>query len=248
MSRALGVKAKLEFVQGLIAKPTNDPYKLAHWERCNSVILTWIINSVSDEIGASLVHSTSCVQAWINLQKRFGGDNTMREYSISKVINLLMQGEMTVSTYFGKLLQLWKDEDSYEDDILCELGEKCKSTTCMNDKKLKTRIQKFLMRLNDTHANVRTQIIATRPKPGLHETYSLVVDDESQKRITKPIVVEASALYTSFNNQNDRQYHDHHDRQYNNPADRQYNNNNASNSSTTSGNNRNRKSLFCTHC
>ncbi|CAM8969548.1 unnamed protein product [Rhodiola kirilowii] len=128
MIRSLGIKAKLGFVQGMFPKPTDDPYKLARWERCNGVVLSWIINSFSDEIAASLVHSVSCVQAWNNLQNRFDGDNSMREYSIAKEITLLMHGELTVASYFNKLLQLWGAEDSYENDVLCTLGETCKST------------------------------------------------------------------------------------------------------------------------
>ncbi|CAM8937309.1 unnamed protein product [Rhodiola kirilowii] len=52
MARALGVKTKLEFVLGSVPRPVNDSVKLARWERCNNVILTWITNSVSDEIGS----------------------------------------------------------------------------------------------------------------------------------------------------------------------------------------------------
>ncbi|KAL9666314.1 hypothetical protein QQ045_000642 [Rhodiola kirilowii] len=128
MIRSLGIKAKLGFVQGLFPRPVGDPYKLARWERCNGVVLSWIINSVSNEIAASLVHSFSCVQAWNNLQSRFGGVNSMREYSIVKEITLLLQGELTVASYFNKLLQLWGDEDSYENGVLCTLGDQCLST------------------------------------------------------------------------------------------------------------------------
>ncbi|CAM8942273.1 unnamed protein product [Rhodiola kirilowii] len=240
MMRALGIKAKLGFVQGLFPKPTNDPYQLARWERCNGVILSWIINSVADDIASSLVHSTSCTQAWINLQKRFGGDTSMREYSLSKEISLLMQGDMNVPTYFGKLMQLWGDEDSYENYTLCELGEKCKSTICMTDKKLKTRLQKFLMGLNEVHAAVRTQILATRPRPGLDEAYSTVLDDEAQHNITKPVTIEASALYSSRPTPNA-------DRSYRNSSEKS--GNNTSNGNANGSNNyRNRRQLLCTHC
>ncbi|KAL9666125.1 hypothetical protein QQ045_000448 [Rhodiola kirilowii] len=206
MSRALGVKSKLGFVQGLIPRPVDKPAELARWDRCNNVILTWITNSVSDEIASSLVHFTSCIQAWMHLQVRFGGDNAMRVYSIAKDISLLQQGDMTVPMYFGKLLQLWGDEDSYEDDDLCLLGAQCKSTICMHDKKVRTRLQKFLMGLNDIHAQVRTQILSTRPQPTLDAAYSLVVNDESEKRLTKPVVTEASALFSSYNNQQAKSY------------------------------------------
>ncbi|KAL9666614.1 hypothetical protein QQ045_000949 [Rhodiola kirilowii] len=161
----------------------------------------------------------------------------MREYYISKEIRLLMQGDMSVATYFSKLLQLWGDEDSYEDDDVCELGEKCKSTQCMYDKKLKTRIQKFLIGLNDTHAQVRTQILATRPRRGLDETYALVVDNESQQKITKPVVIEASALYSFAI-----------DRSYKQPNERQHNNNSGNSNATGSVNTRNRRQLFFSHC
>ncbi|CAM8945952.1 unnamed protein product [Rhodiola kirilowii] len=245
MMRSLSIKAKLGFVQGHFPKPTDDPYKLARWERCNGVILSWIINSVSDEIAASLVHSVSCVQAWNDLQIRFGGDKSMREYSISKEISLLMQGELSVSSYFNKLLHLWGDEDCYEETLLCELGDKCKSTKCMKDKKLKTRIQKFLMGLNDIHSQVRTQILSTRPRLSLDESYSLVLDDEMTKMITKPTVMEASALYTSYNSQNERQTTNSSDRSQSN--DRQFNNRNYS-SGTSQGNTRARRPLLCSHC
>ncbi|CAM8948593.1 unnamed protein product [Rhodiola kirilowii] len=249
MARALGIKAKFGFVQGMFPRPTDDPIALARWERCNNVILSWIANSVSEEISASLVHSTSCIQTWIDLQDQFGGDNAMREYSISKDISLLMQGDMLVPTYYGKLIQLWGDEDSYSNDELCTLGEQCKSTKCMYAKKMKTRLQKFLMGLNDIHSQVRTQILITKPQPTLKEAYSLVVKDEAQKRLTQPIVMEASALYSSHNNQ--------YNRPRNQPYDRQNSNNDKQNGTgktyTNSGtsnnfNTRDRRQLFCTNC
>ncbi|CAM8944625.1 unnamed protein product [Rhodiola kirilowii] len=249
MARALGIKAKLGFVQGLFPIPIDDPFALARWERCNNVILSWIANSVSEEISASLVHSTRCIQIWIDLQDQFGGDNAMREYSISKDISLLMQGDMLVSTYNGKLIQLWGDEDSYTNDELCTLGENCKSTKCMYAKKMKARLQKFLMGLNDIHSQVRTQILITRPQPSLKEAYSLVIKDEAQKRLTQPVIMEASALYSSYNTQNDRPRNQTYDRQTTN-SDR---NNGSSKSHVSSGttsrdNIRNRRQLFCTNC
>ncbi|CAM8893240.1 unnamed protein product [Rhodiola kirilowii] len=250
MIRSLGIKAKLGFVQGLFPKPTDDPYKLVRWERCNGVVLSWIINSVSDEIAASLVHSVSCVQAWNNLQNRFGGDNSMREYSIAKEITLLMQGELTVASYFNKLLQLWGDEDSYENDELCTLGETCKSTKCMQDKKQKNRIQKFLMGLNEVHAQVRTQILATRPRLGLDASYSLVIDDEMEKLISKPKVIEASALYSAHTRPNDRQNQGQFSHSYdrNSGQNKSYSAGNYSTNTGSNPTNTRSRRPFCSHC
>ncbi|KAL9684470.1 hypothetical protein QQ045_021909 [Rhodiola kirilowii] len=236
--------------------PADDPMYVGSNEKISALLVSnklvnavnYIPCSVSDEIATSLVHSVNYVQAWTNLQNRFGGDNNMRVYSISKEISLLMQGELTVSSYFNKLLQLWGDEDSYEDNELCDLGEKCKSTKCMYNKKLKTRIQKFLIGPNAIHSQVRTQILSTTPQPRLDEAYSLVMNDEAQKLLTKPIVIEASALYSSYSNQNVRQSPNQTDQSFGNTYELQFNNNKPYNTGGPTNNTINRRQLLCTNC
>ncbi|KAL9673723.1 hypothetical protein QQ045_029984 [Rhodiola kirilowii] len=70
MEMVLGIKSKQGFVQGRFPKPS-DPYQLTRWERCNNVILSWIINSVSKEIASSIIHCNDCIHAWNTLQMRF---------------------------------------------------------------------------------------------------------------------------------------------------------------------------------
>ncbi|CAM8951012.1 unnamed protein product [Rhodiola kirilowii] len=69
---AFAAKTKLGFVKGHFPKPT-DPYQLARWDKCNDVVLTWILNSVSKELVDSLVHSCNCMIAWNDLNSRFAG-------------------------------------------------------------------------------------------------------------------------------------------------------------------------------
>ncbi|MCI82859.1 hypothetical protein A2U01_0104133, partial [Trifolium medium] len=56
MTRALGGKMKLEFVDGTI-DPVIDSFDPSYraWNRCNMLILSWILNSVSDSIAQSIV-------------------------------------------------------------------------------------------------------------------------------------------------------------------------------------------------
>ncbi|CAM9000088.1 unnamed protein product [Rhodiola kirilowii] len=81
MEVALGVKMKIDFVKGNFPSPT-DPYQLARWEKCNNVIFSWIINSVSKKFCASLIHAFDCVSAWNDLNERFGGSNDSSLFSI----------------------------------------------------------------------------------------------------------------------------------------------------------------------
>ncbi|MCI31816.1 retrovirus-related Pol polyprotein from transposon TNT 1-94, partial [Trifolium medium] len=49
MRRALGAKCKYEFIDGSITVP-HDPFdpSFRAWTRCNMLVLSWIVNSVSD--------------------------------------------------------------------------------------------------------------------------------------------------------------------------------------------------------
>lgn len=53
MSMALTGKNKSGFVDGPITKPT-DPTYIA-WTCCNTMILSWILHSVSKEIGTIII-------------------------------------------------------------------------------------------------------------------------------------------------------------------------------------------------
>ena len=52
-------KRKLGFIQGTLPKPTDDPVKMEQWEACNSLVIAWLINSVSDAISRSVLNILS---------------------------------------------------------------------------------------------------------------------------------------------------------------------------------------------
>ncbi|CAM8942004.1 unnamed protein product [Rhodiola kirilowii] len=198
MEVALGVKMKLGFVRGDFPRPT-DLYQLARWERCNNVIFSWIINSVSKEIGATLIHAYDCISAWTDLQERFGGSNDSSLFSIQQEISEMMQGDMSIAIYYGKLIKLWGDEDSLIERQVCDLGTKCKATKCFDSRKMKDRIMKFLMGLNEAYTAVRSQILLMEPFPTLREVYKMLISEETTRKSKKPVVAEISALYANQN-------------------------------------------------
>lgn len=221
MERALGIKSKLGFVRGDFPKPT-DSLELTRWERCNSVILTWIINSVSPEIAESINHCADCIQAWSILHVRFSGSNGPRLLSLHREITNLTQGDMSVGEYHGKLIKMWADEESLEQDELCDLGLRCKSTRSIEVRRSRSRVIQFLMGLNSVHDQVRTNIVSFRPMPTVDEAYNMVLEDEMQKGIVNVTASEASVLYVSQGQ--------------------------TGVSGNQQGKNKRNSNLFCTHC
>ena len=52
---SLSAKNKMSFVTGGFPKPTsNSPY-LPLWERCNSIVISWLLHSVDEDIASSII-------------------------------------------------------------------------------------------------------------------------------------------------------------------------------------------------
>ncbi|KAL9667154.1 hypothetical protein QQ045_001503 [Rhodiola kirilowii] len=196
MEIALGIKMKLGFVRGEFPRPI-DAYQGARWDKCNNVVLSWIINSVSPKIGSSLIHSTDCTHAWEDLEERFSGTNDFTIFSIQQGISMLMQEEKTIAQYYNKLIQLWGDEDAFTEETSCELGSRCKARRCSNDRKMRDMRMKFLICLNEVYVTSRSNILQMRPSPSLKECYKQLIQDENQRKSKRMATIEMSALYVS---------------------------------------------------
>jgi len=47
---ALNVRNKLGFIDGTITKPTENHKDFGSWSRCNDMVATWLMNSVSKKL------------------------------------------------------------------------------------------------------------------------------------------------------------------------------------------------------
>lgn len=105
---------------------------------------------MSKEISATIAHSKDSVHVWHILQNQIGGSVRPRYYSLCKEIRSLTQGEMSVSEYHGKLLQLWSEEEALKDSHPCDLGMASKLSRCFEKKLIEMKLMQFLKRLDST--------------------------------------------------------------------------------------------------
>ena len=79
MTIALSVKNKLGFIDSTIPKPSGtDPSLLNSWIQNNNVVISWILNSISNEVSASVIFSEIAVEIWFDLKDRFQQSNGPR--------------------------------------------------------------------------------------------------------------------------------------------------------------------------
>lgn len=75
MEFAFSSKNKLGFVDGTIPQPDASSSDFPLWKWNNRIIASWIINSVTPEIYASVIFSSSTATIWSDLKARFQQKN-----------------------------------------------------------------------------------------------------------------------------------------------------------------------------
>lgn len=92
MRHALGAKNKFEFVDGSIPIPDSFDPNFRAWSRCNMLIHSWLMNSVAEPIGQSIVYLENAIDVWNDLKERFSQGDLIRISELQQEIYGLRQG------------------------------------------------------------------------------------------------------------------------------------------------------------
>ena len=180
MRISLSAKNKLGLVDGTIDPPAETDKQFALWQRCNDMVLAWILNSVHEDIASSVSYYTSAADVWADLRDRFSQGNDSRVYQIKREIVEHRQEQQSISVYYTKLKALWDELTSYHEPSTCTCGGLKK----INERDEKERVMQFLMGLNESYAAVRGQILLMQPLPDTRKAYSLVLQQEKQVEVS----------------------------------------------------------------
>ncbi|KAM7482085.1 hypothetical protein LguiB_006668 [Lonicera macranthoides] len=194
VTMALRAKNKLGFVDGPLPIP-KEKDDISNWERCNDLVGSWIINSVSPEIRPSILYAETAAQIWTDLKDRFSQSNAPKIYQLKQSISALQQEGMSVSLYFTQLKSLWDELSSIISVTSCICG----NAKNIIDQQNQDRSMEFLQGLHDRFSAIRSQILLMEPFPSIQRIYNLVRQEEKQQEInirTTP-VVDSAALQAS---------------------------------------------------
>lgn len=127
MRLALQAKRKLGFVIGDCKKENYRKELHKHWETCNSIVLSWIINTVSKDLISGIVYALNAHLVWEDLRESFDKVSRIRVFQLHKEIETISQGTDSISVYFPKLKELWSEFDAMtpSPDWMCKIEGIC---------------------------------------------------------------------------------------------------------------------------
>ena len=100
MSMALSTENKLGFINGAIEKLAADDLESFAWEKYNNMVLSWILNSVSQKISSNIIYIESAQEMWNDINECFSQSNEPWIFQLQKTISALSQNNNSVSSYY----------------------------------------------------------------------------------------------------------------------------------------------------
>lgn len=181
MKTALWAKTKLGFIDETVKKPTHHTIDYINWEKANSMVMAWIINSTYPKLHGRISHATTARDVWLELWR---------------ILSLMQKEEdVSMTDFYTKFKSLL--------DELSELQPlpKC---TCRASKELMWReedqwVHLFIGSLdNEQYGHVKTSVLNVEPLPSLRRTFNHVLRKEACLTTERERNGNKSELGTTF--------------------------------------------------
>ena len=181
---ALSARHKLAFIDGSCTRPEPRSPLFTLWLRNNAMVLSWLLNSLNENIRNSVLYLDTALDLWKDLEARFGQSNKARLFQVLKDVSCLTQGDMDIASYYTKARQLWDESSAVSNIPKCTCGKcECGINGQLHKYTEEQRLIQFLMGLNGSYTAVRGNILMMSPFPGMSQAYSLLVQEERQRQV-----------------------------------------------------------------
>ncbi|XP_071712240.1 uncharacterized protein [Rutidosis leptorrhynchoides] len=173
---ALQTKNKLGFIDGscLRFQFEDDEVLLGQWDWCNSVVLSWILVSLSEEVYNGQIFSKTAEIVWQELKETYDNIDASVTFNLYQQINSCSQNGQSLSDYYHKLNGMWRQFDE-----MVKIDEVVKASKSFQDHNQILKLMQFLMGLYDVYTPIRSHILTTDPVPTVKSAFSIISRDES---------------------------------------------------------------------
>lgn len=126
-------KNKLCFVDVTLPKPSANESDMKAWERCNNMLIGWLIASLDRVVAKSVMYNRYASEIWTDLEERFGVSTSAQIYSLHEELsNMSQETNMSITEYFTKVKSLWDELDNLNPLPTCV----CNGCSCGLTKKV----------------------------------------------------------------------------------------------------------------
>ncbi|XP_019435022.1 PREDICTED: uncharacterized protein LOC109341540 [Lupinus angustifolius] len=91
--RALKSKNNYKVVDGSIPKPLQSDPSYDIWERCNTMVISWITKCLSPQISQCIVFIEDAQDFWLDLKERFSKGDYFQISDLLQDVHSIKQGE-----------------------------------------------------------------------------------------------------------------------------------------------------------
>lgn len=193
------MKSKTGFINGKIVKPDSADPSFAHWERCDDMVTSWILNSLSPDLRDGLQYVNNARELWEELEDRYDQTNGCKLYQLQKEINDLVQGTLDITGYYTKMKKLWEEMNTIDITSQCTCVCTCGGKTKMHKAEQDRRLIHFLMGLNEMYTAVRGNILMMTTLPSMAQAFAILSQEERQREVKPPnqVALESTSLNAS---------------------------------------------------
>ncbi|GKA39546.1 ribonuclease H-like domain-containing protein, partial [Tanacetum coccineum] len=147
------------------------------WDLCNSVVLSWILGSISQDLYLGQCFFTSPKEVWDELKETYDKLNGSETFNLHHQINSLKQNGTLVSDYYHTLNGPWRQFCAITKLLAC---------SCTVQKAFKThtdliKLMQFLMGLDDVYQPIRSSLLTRDHIPDVKTDFSIISREESNR-------------------------------------------------------------------
>lgn len=189
-------------MDGTIKAPssTSDPI-YPTWKRYSRMVLSWLLNSMTKDLIASVIYLNTTHAVWMDLKNRCSQGNGPRVFELRRMVSTLSQDNLSVSSYYTKFEIIWNELVDYKTIPSCSCGICTYGSMAPHAKYQEEECtMNFLMGLNDFFSSIRGHILLMQPLPSLNKVFSIITQEERQRRVGTNVVVESTALFSRGSN------------------------------------------------
>jgi len=94
MLTVLSAKNKVEFVDGTAPELSPSDPLFNSWRRCNNMVVSWLVHSVSIPIRHSILWMDCVDEIWNDLKSRYSQGDLLRVSDLQFEVSSMQQGEL----------------------------------------------------------------------------------------------------------------------------------------------------------